>query len=134
VAHRPLHSFPTRRSSDLLAALLFTVSVFAETNRLPFDLPETEQELVGGYHTEYSALKFGLFFLGEYTHMITTSFLVAVVFFGGWLLPGVTAAVTPDTTASLILKVLVLAVKMGLFIVFFMLVRWTIPRFRYDQL
>jgi NADH-quinone oxidoreductase subunit H len=117
-----------------LACLLFITAIFAECNRLPFDLSEAEQELVGGYHTEYSALKFGLFFLGEYTHMITTSFLVAIMFFGGWLLPGVTDAVTPDTTTSIVLKLIVLAVKMALFIVFFMLVRWTIPRFRYDQL
>src|SRR5207302_3929331 len=73
-----------------LAALLFTTSVFAECNRLPFDLPEAEQELVGGYHTEYSALKFGLFMLGEYTHMITVSFLAAVMFFGGWHIPYLT--------------------------------------------
>jgi NADH-quinone oxidoreductase subunit H len=117
-----------------LACVLFITAVFAECNRLPFDLSEAEQELVGGYHTEYSALKFGLFFLGEYTHMITTSFMVAIIFFGGWLLPGVTDASTPDTTISLILKVVILAVKMTLFIVFYMLVRWTIPRFRYDQL
>src|SRR5262245_20056150 len=74
-----------------LACLLFVASIFAECNRLPFDLPEAEQELVGGYHTEYSALKFGLFFLGEYTHMITTSFLASALFFGGWLFPGLTS-------------------------------------------
>ena len=67
-----------------LACLLFITSVFAECNRVPFDLSEAEQELVGGYHTEYSGMKFALFFLGEYTHMITTSFLVVVLFFGGW--------------------------------------------------
>ena len=116
-----------------LACLLFVTSVFAECNRLPFDLPEAEQELVGGYHTEYSALKFGLFFLGEYTHMITTSFLVAVLFFGGWLLPGV---VGPEEkgTVWMIVKLLVFAAKMGLFICFYMVIRWTIPRFRFDQL
>jgi NADH-quinone oxidoreductase subunit H len=116
-----------------LACLLFITSVFAECNRLPFDLPEAEQELVGGYHTEYSAMKFALFFLGEYTHMITTSFLVVILFFGGWLFPGVAE---PGGTglASIILKLLVFAVKMALFIVFFMLIRWTIPRFRFDQL
>jgi NADH-quinone oxidoreductase subunit H len=117
-----------------LACVLFITAIFAECNRLPFDLSEAEQELVGGYHTEYSALKFGLFFLGEYTHMITTSFLVAVMFFGGWLLPGVTYSGMLDTTTAIVLKLIVLAVKMALFIVFFMLVRWTIPRFRYDQL
>jgi NADH-quinone oxidoreductase subunit H len=117
-----------------LACVMFITAVFAECNRLPFDLSEAEQELVGGYHTEYSALKFGLFFLGEYTHMITTSFLVAIVFFGGWLLPGVTYAATPDGVTSIVLKLIILAAKMSLFIVFYMLVRWTIPRFRYDQL
>jgi NADH-quinone oxidoreductase subunit H len=112
---------------------LFVTSIFAECNRLPFDLPEAEQELIGGYHTEYSGLKFGLFFLGEYTHMITTSFLASAVFFGGWLIPGV---VTPNDTGVgwMIVKLIVFAAKMGLFICFFMLIRWTIPRFRYDQL
>jgi NADH-quinone oxidoreductase subunit H len=113
-----------------LAALLFIVAVFAETNRLPFDLPEAEQELVGGYHTEYSAMKFALFFLGEYTHMITTSFLVVIVFFGGWHLPWIAEA----GQGGVILKLIILAGKMSLFIVFYMLVRWTIPRFRFDQL
>ncbi len=115
-----------------LAALLFVTSVFAECNRLPFDLPEAEQELVGGYHTEYSAMKFALFFLGEYTHMITTSFLVVILFFGGWqLLPWVDM---PGGVGGIILKLIVIAVKMALFIVFYMLIRWTIPRFRFDQL
>ncbi len=116
-----------------LACLLFVTSVFAECNRLPFDLPEAEQELVGGYHTEYSGMKFALFFLGEYAHMITTSFLVVIVFFGGWQLPWLA---TPATSGvgDLILKVIVLAVKMALFICFYMFVRWTLPRFRYDQL
>lgn len=116
-----------------LACILFITAIFAECNRLPFDLSEAEQELVGGYHTEYSALKFGLFFLGEYTHMITTSFLASIVFFGGWLLPGVTVP-GDDTVTSIILKLIVIGVKMALFIIFYMLVRWTIPRFRYDQL
>jgi NADH-quinone oxidoreductase subunit H len=116
-----------------LACFLFITSVFAECNRVPFDLPEAEQELVGGYHTEYSGMKFALYFLGEYTHMITTSFLVVVVFFGGWLLPWV---VTPESEGILagILKLLVIAVKMTLFIIFYMFIRWTIPRFRFDQL
>ena len=72
-----------------LAFLLFMTAVFAECNRLPFDLPEAEQELVGGYHTEYSSFKFAMFFLGEYIHMITTSFLMAILFFGGWHFPGI---------------------------------------------
>jgi NADH:ubiquinone oxidoreductase subunit H len=116
-----------------LAAWLFMTSVFAECNRLPFDLPEAEQELVGGYHTEYSAMKFALFFLGEYTHMITTSFLVVIMFFGGWSLPWIA---TPDTSGifDTVLKVGIIGGKMVLFIIFFMLIRWTLPRFRFDQL
>jgi NADH-quinone oxidoreductase subunit H len=119
-----------------LAALLFVTAVFAECNRMPFDLSECEQELVGGYHTEYGALKFGLFFLGEYTHMITTSFLVAILFLGGWeILPFINWPGPQDNLyLNMAIKVAVLFGKMGLFIVFYMYVRWTIPRFRFDQL
>src|SRR5262249_31289595 len=117
-----------------LAWLLFTTSVFAETNRLPFDLPEAEQELVGGYHTEYSGMKFALFFLGEYTHMITTSFLVVALFFGGpQLLPCLNFP-GHEGWVGVVLSLLVMAVKMTLFIIFYMLIRWTLPRFRFDQL
>jgi NADH-quinone oxidoreductase subunit H len=112
-----------------LAFLLFLVSTFAECNRLPFDLPEAEQELVGGYHTEYSAMKFALFFLAEYSHMITTSFLTVILFFGGWHLWFVS---TPES--HWLVQLLVFAAKMAFFIVFFMVIRWTIPRFRFDQL
>lgn len=113
--------------------LIFVVSIFAECNRLPFDLSEAEQELVGGFHTEYSGMKFALFFLGEYTHMIATSFIVVAVFFGGWLLPGVT---TPGWGGwgDAILKLSIYAGKMLLFVMFYMFVRWTLPRFRFDQL
>lgn len=114
-----------------LAFLLFMTSVFAECNRLPFDLPEAEQELVGGYHTEYSGMKFAMFFLGEYTHMITTSFLMAIVFFGGWNLPFLTQIEGP---VGGVIKFLVLAGKVTVFICLYMLIRWTIPRFRFDQL
>ncbi len=116
-----------------LGFLLFLTSVFAECNRLPFDLPEAEQELIGGYHTEYSALKFGLFFLGEYTHVITTSFLLVILFFGGWQFPWIAE---PDNTSwlGIVLKLIVFALKMTAFIVFYMLIRWTLPRFRFDQL
>ena len=75
-----------------LAFLLFMISSFAECNRLPFDLPETEQELVGGYHTEYNAMKLAFFFIGEYAHMVTTSFLMVILFFGGWHFPWIAAA------------------------------------------
>jgi NADH-quinone oxidoreductase subunit H len=112
-----------------LACLLFLTSIFAECNRLPFDLPEAEQELVGGYHTEYSAMKFALFFLGEYTHMITTSFLFVILFFGGWHFPWI-----GEPGSFWVVKLIVFAAKMFLVIVFYMLVRWTLPRFRFDQL
>ncbi len=115
-----------------LAALLFLTSIFAECNRLPFDLPECEQELVGGYHTEYSAMKFALFLFGEYTHMVSTSFLFVAVFFGGWHFPGVLAISNP--WAAGVVKLIVFAFKMFLVIMVYMLVRWTIPRFRFDQL
>lgn len=114
-----------------LAFLLFMASVLAECNRLPFDLPEAEQELIGGYHTEYSALKFGLFFLGEYTHVITTSLLLSVLFLGGWHFPWITEV---GGFAGIVLKILVIWVKAIGFILFYMLIRWTIPRFRFDQL
>src|ERR1019366_4596547 len=91
-----------------LAFLLFMVSVFAECNRLPFDLPETEQELVGGYHTEYTGMKLLLFLLAEYVHMVTTSFLMAALFFGGWELPFV-AETGVDGAGSIILKLIVLS-------------------------
>ena len=117
--------------SQPVACLVFIVSVFAETNRLPFDLPEAEQELVAGYHAEYSSMKFAMFFMAEYAHMITASALIASVFFGGWHLPGLDAA---DHTLGIgLLKVLVFSVKTAFFLFLFIWVRWTVPRFRYDQ-
>jgi len=112
--------------------LIFLVSAFAETNRLPFDLPESEQELVGGFHTEYSGMKFGLFFLGEYLHVITVSFLIVVLFFGGWDFPFLNQEQTG--LLSTLAKVVVILVKVTMVILFIMWVRWTLPRFRYDQL
>lgn len=114
-----------------LGFLIFLTAAFAETNRLPFDLPECESELVGGYHTEYSAMKFGLFFLAEYTHMITTSLLLTVLFLGGWYFPGVTSL---TGWTAWVAKLAVILVKVGFFIVLYMVVRWTILRFRFDQL
>lgn len=116
-----------------LAGLIFFASALAESNRLPFDLPECEQELVGGYHTEYSALKFAMFFLAEYTHVITVSFLTAILFFGGWQFPWIAEADSAYFGSSLV-KVVVLLAKVGMIISFIMLIRWTIPRFRFDQL
>src|SRR5439155_1019772 len=87
-----------------LAFLIFMVSAFAECNRLPFDLPEAEQELVGGYHTEYSGLKFVFFYLGEYTHLVTTSFLFVILFFGGWHFP----LIAPAGPGGAIVKLIVM--------------------------
>lgn len=116
-----------------LACLIFFTAALAESNRMPFDLPECEQELVGGYHTEYSALKFALFFLGEYTHVITVSFLTAVLFLGGWQFP-VIAEATSAYTGVMFVKLAVLMMKVFAVIILIMLLRWTIPRFRFDQL
>ncbi|MEY3173948.1 MAG: hypothetical protein RLZZ436_1862 [Planctomycetota bacterium] len=116
-----------------LAALMFFTASLAEANRLPFDLAECEQELVGGWHTEYSALKWALFFLGEYTHMITISFLTSIMFFGGWHFPGIAEADSAYTGAWIV-KLAVLGFKAFLFIWVIIMLRWTIPRFRFDQL
>ncbi len=118
-----------------LAFVILFVTALAESNRTPFDLSEAEQELVGGYHTEYSALKFGMFFLAEYAHMITASAFMAVLFLGGWHLPGV-AWTQPQATQwyAVIAKVGVLSAKIALFLFVMMWIRWTLPRFRFDQL
>jgi NADH-quinone oxidoreductase subunit H len=116
-----------------LACLIFYISSLAESNRLPFDLSECEQELVGGYHTEYGGLRMVLFFIGEYTHITTISFLTVILFFGGWHFPGIA---TPESTyaGAWVVKVLVLLAKVMFSIFLIMLIRWTIPRFRFDQL
>jgi NADH-quinone oxidoreductase subunit H len=105
----------------------------AETNRLPFDLPECEQELVGGFHTEYSGIKFVLFFLAEYTHIVTVSFLTVLLFFGGWHLPGLPGP-SGASLPVLLLGTLVLVLKVSVVVGFIMLLRWALPRFRFDQL
>jgi NADH-quinone oxidoreductase subunit H len=115
-----------------IAFITFTISMFAETNRLPFDLPESETELVAGYHTEYSSMKFALFFLGEYTAMIAGSALVVVLFLGGWHVPFI-----PDGSHGAIFGLINIAAffgKVALLLICFIWVRWTLPRFRYDQL
>jgi len=120
----------------LISFFIFTISIFAETNRMPFDLPECETELVGGYHTEYSSMKFALFFLGEYAAMIVGSALIVTLFLGGWSIGfGIDAWVTEffGNWAGLI-HLGAFLVKLVGFILFFILIRWTIPRFRYDQL
>jgi len=112
--------------------VIFLVAAFAETNRLPFDLPESETELVGGYHTEYSSMKFALFFLGEYANMIASSAMMVTLFFGGWSLPFLG---TPATgLLGGLVHIGVFLAKMIVLMVVFIWVRWMLPRFRYDQL
>ncbi len=117
-----------------LAALLFFVCILAEANRAPFDNAEAEQELVGGYHTEYSSMRFALFFLAEYAHMITSAAILCILFFGGYHLPFVKWT-HPEAVGLLpaLVKFLVLFTKIVLIVCFEMVIRWTIPRIRYDQ-
>jgi NADH-quinone oxidoreductase subunit H len=115
--------------------ILFIVCAFAETNRTPFDLPECETELVGGYHTEYSSMKLGFYLFAEYINMFVSSAVMATLYWGGYNYPGmdwVAAHVGP--VAGPLIGMVVFFAKIFLFIFFFMWVRWTIPRFRYDQL
>jgi NADH-quinone oxidoreductase subunit H len=118
-----------------LGCMVFVVAAFAEAARLPFDLPEAEQELIGGYHTEYSGMKLLLFLIAEFLHMITASFLIVILFLGGWHLWGLTgAADEPVTWPIALVRIAVLCLKIFFVILFFMLVRWSWPRFRFDQL
>ncbi|MEO8294689.1 MAG: NADH-quinone oxidoreductase subunit NuoH [Gemmatimonadota bacterium] len=116
-----------------LSFFIFLVSGFAETNRLPFDMPEAESELIAGYHTEYSAMKFSLFFIAEYSNMVTVSAMVATLFFGGWDIPG-TWDQTHTGALVTLATFLAFFVKVFFFIFLFMWIRWTLPRFRFDQL
>jgi NADH-quinone oxidoreductase subunit H len=136
-----------------LGFILFIVSAFAETNRLPFDMPEAESELVAGYLTEYSAMKYSMYMIGEYSHLVTASALMATLFFGGWDIPfwsgdnafwhqgqliagfdatGAAILATPAWWKTL-LTFLFFGVKTAFFILVYIWVRWTLPRFRYDQ-
>lgn len=119
-----------------LGFIIFLVTAFAETNRAPFDLPEAEQELVSGYNTEYSGMRFGMFFLAEYANMATSSAIIVLLYFGGWTLPFDPAAIglVPGTLLLGIIQFIIFAIKIYLLIMFFIWVRWTVPRFRYDQL
>ena len=122
-----------------VAAIIFIITSFAETNRAPFDLPEAEQELVGGYHTEYSGMKFGMFFLAEYVNWFVASFVIATLFFGGYLIPfePLLLQAFPGLEGSLLLGLLQFAslmVKVTFFAFLFIWVRWTLPRFKYNQL
>ena len=117
----------------LLSAFFFLTAGFAETNRVPFDLPESESELVAGYHTEYSAMKFSAFFIAEYSNMTTVSMMFTSLFLGGWDIPFTHWDETPGV-AQTVATGLVFGVKVALLIFLFIWVRWTLPRFRYDQL
>lgn len=118
-----------------LAALLFLVGIFAESNRLPFDLAEGESEIVAGYHLEYSSMKFAIFFMAEYIHMIALSALFIILFFGGYsLLPGLDLIPTDNAFVLPVLQVISLITKIAIMVWIFVWVRWTLPRFRYDQL
>jgi len=132
VANQQGYIFSWNICKQPLAFLIFLIAVYAETNRLPFDLTECEQELVGGYHTEYSSMKFAMFFMAEYANMITGAALTVTLFFGGWDVPflnenslGIIGAV---------LSVLAFIIKTAFFLFLYIWVRWTFPRFRYDQL
>ena len=130
--------FVLQTPMTFLAFCIFLVASFAETNRTPFDLPEAEQELAGGYNIEYSAIKFAMFFMGEYANMILVSAMMVTLFFGGWTLPwfGLDQP-APDTAMGIWLGLLHIGIFLGkvfLFLVMFVWIRWMWPRFRYDQL
>src|SRR5687768_1489067 len=118
-----------------IAFFIFLVAAFAETNRLPFDLPEAESELIAGYHTEYSAMKFSMFFIAEYANLVTASALMVTLFFGGWDIPFTLWDNNPPWTyLKFFLTLGAFATKLLFFIFLYMWIRWTLPRFRYDQL
>ena len=116
-----------------LGFVIFLIAAFAETNRLPFDLPEAETELVGGYHTEYSGMRFSMFFMAEYANMVTVAALVVTLYLGGYHVPGLEyLGLSPGMAAAV--QVLAFGVKLGFFLFLYVWIRWTLPRFRYDQL
>lgn len=120
-----------------LGFLIFLICMFAETNRTPFDLPEAENELIGGFHSEYSSMKLGFFLFSDYVHMFIASVILSTIYFGGYDIPFVNDAQLTESLGMNIMAILhflVLFAKTCMFIFFFMWVRWTIPRFRYDQL
>ena len=117
-----------------LAFVIFFISALAETNRLPFDLPEAEAELIAGYHTEYSAMKFSMFYIAEYSNMVTASALMATLFFGGWDIPFTSWDSGDPTVLKTLATLAVFGAKTLFFLFTYIWIRWTLPRFRYDQL
>jgi len=112
--------------------VIFSICAYAESNRLPFDFPEAEAELIGGYHTEFGSMKFAMFFLGEYYGMVIQSALVVTLFLGGWTFPGIDPRA--DTFLASLAGPLIFCIKVGIFLWLYIQVRWTLPRFRFDQL
>jgi NADH-quinone oxidoreductase subunit H len=134
IAHQSGNLFHWHIFQQPVAFAIFLVAAFAETNRLPFDLPEAETELVGGYHTEYSSIKFALFFMGEYAAMISISAMMVTLFLGGWTLPIFGLDQPADTLLEGALHILIFLGKLCVLLVMIIWVRWMLPRFRYDQL
>ena len=132
IANQQGYFFSWNICKQPLAFLIFLIAIYAETNRLPFDLTESEQELVGGYHTEYSSMKFAMFFMAEYANMITGAALTVTLFFGGWDVPFINES--SMGIPGVILSILSFAFKTAFFLFLYIWVRWTFPRFRYDQL
>lgn len=118
----------------VLSFVIFLGASFAETNRLPFDMPESEQELAGGYNVEYSSIRFALFFMGEYANMILASAIMTTLFFGGWTLPVLGLDQPATAWWQGVAQIAIFLGKMGAFMIMFVWVRWMFPRFRYDQL
>jgi NADH-quinone oxidoreductase subunit H len=119
---------------QFIGFIVFLIAAFAETNRVPFDLPEAETELVAGFHTEYSALKFALFFMAEYVNMFTVSVMITVLFLGGWYIPGLSYIFAVGSIGYAVLSILGFLAKISFFLFFYIWVRGTLPRFRFDQL
>jgi NADH-quinone oxidoreductase subunit H len=117
-----------------LGFVVFLIAAFAESARLPFDLPECEQELIGGYHTEYSGIRLLMYLVAEFLHMITAAFLIVILYFGGWHFWGLTGSSDDIGWGQAILRIVILSIKVFFVILFFMMVRWSWPRFRFDQL
>lgn len=128
------HFFDWNIWKQPVGAVIFMVAGFAETNRLPFDLPEAESELAAGYHTEYSSMKFALFFLGEYAAMVAMSSLFVTLYLGGWTLFGLEHSLNGSPILQTALQVGIFVAKIMMLLLFFIHIRWTLPRFRYDQL